>query len=615
MSAEIIASPPDGRAVGHDLRHLDKVRGIFASLAKFVNARAIYQSNNPHYIRTAQAFEQSFRSYFETDPELLLTVAQYQLIWREQVVYDTGCNTESIAFLLYKDGIGEITIHAAVTRAELDQFAGILMSALYSPSSQFDSATAFWEAEFASIFYRVLDEQTDGAGGGDGSGSGGREQPLRANDHQDLSARDTGSPHRHSDSSLETLGSYFTSLAEDGRPKLDAAQRELRLQSMLATHLTIDAGEQAAWGAGPRVGHDGDELIAFLRIILEFTRMRCTPPVIRDVNDTIERMVHYIRDEGHIATLTATLELLANLDIASLEAGFASLPDRIEAELTDSAYLLSLAQGFRTSNSPHDVLRYLSLAGENAVPGLCELMARSSDASIHEKACDVLLAAVGDDVHRVVDQFNVENPLLAGDAVHLLSRTPLATIPAVIHRMLASQDARIRRIAIDYLVHAGSEEAARLACALLKDGDAGVRIRAFASMERLKCPLVINEVTSLCLDDDPTLKSSDELEHMFRALGKVAGIDALPRLRQMVEKKHYLGTGKARSKRDKLCAISALRYIPGEESRHMLERLARDGDSLVKTKAVHVLKQVTSGLGSDVYERMQTPVPGEEQHE
>jgi hypothetical protein len=90
---------------------------------------------------------------------------------------------------------------------------------------------------------------------------------------------------------------------------------------------------------------------------------------------------------------------------------------------------------------------------------------------------------------------------------------------------------------------------------------------------------------------------------MFRALGKVAGIAALPRLRQMVEKKHYLGTGKARSKRDKLCAITALRYVPGPESRAMLERLCHDSDTLVKTKAAHVLKQVGSGLGSDVYER------------
>jgi hypothetical protein len=38
----------------------------------------------------------------------------------------------------------------------------------------------------------------------------------------------------------------------------------------------------------------------------------------------------------------------------------------------------------------------------------------------------------------------------------------------------------------------------------------------------------------------------------------------------------------------------------------MIEKLAEDGDPLVKTKAQHVLKATRSGLGSDVYE----PVAG-----
>jgi hypothetical protein len=88
------------------------------------------------------------------------------------------------------------------------------------------------------------------------------------------------------------------------------------------------------------------------------------------------------------------------------------------------------------------------------------------------------------------------------------------------------------------------------------------------------------------------LKSAEELEFMFRALGKVAGIEVLPRLRQIVEKKHLLPSGKARSKRDKILALTALRYIPGEESRGLSERLSHDTDQLVKTKAQHVLKSL-----------------------
>jgi len=98
---------------------------------------------------------------------------------------------------------------------------------------------------------------------------------------------------------------------------------------------------------------------------------------------------------------------------------------------------------------------------------------------------------------------------------------------------------------------------------------------------------------------------------MFRALGKVSGGAALPRLRQMVEKKHYLPSGRARSKREKLVAISALRHIPGEEARSVIERLCADGDHLVRTKAQHVLKRGV-GAGSDVYDQVPTTDVDEE---
>src|SRR5690349_24985347 len=65
MSSHVAAPTRDGPApVRTDLRSLDKVRGIFASLAKFVGAQAIYQSNNPNLVKFARAFEESFRSYF-----------------------------------------------------------------------------------------------------------------------------------------------------------------------------------------------------------------------------------------------------------------------------------------------------------------------------------------------------------------------------------------------------------------------------------------------------------------------------------------------------------------------------------------------------------------------
>jgi HEAT repeat protein len=567
------------------------VRGIFASLAKFVGAQAIYQSNNPNLVKFARAFEDSFRTYFEDEAELLLTVSQYQLLWREQVVYDIGPNTESIAFLLYKDGVGELCVLRSVERAELEELTRILKTALYHPSTQFDIATALWHAEFGSITYRVLDEQSDAAEGeGDGAGSSQREQPLRANDHQDMpeSAMQQRIS-RESDAELEPLGDYYRALAAHAG-EAGSVENEQAFQSILREGLRIDEQALAQWSAS-RTQRGGDELLGFLHTMLDFTRMACPPPVIRDVTDTIERLIHYIRDEGHVATLTATLEIEAQLCATPLQAPFSPLPARIRAELTDPEYLVSLACGSRDTNTPFDLLRYFHLAGTQAAAAIWELLARHTDDVVHDQGCTLLLSMPGLDIEGGLASVDVENPRLARDAVFLLTRTQSPAITTPVHRILAAADPQTRRSAVELLVKVNTDESARLLGKLLRDDNAAVRLRAWLAAGSVSNALLAADVEALCFAESASARPTDELELMFRALGRLCGFAVLPRLRAMVEKKQLFTVQKKGVRREKLLAITALRYIPGPDAQRILDTLSADSDTLVRTKAAHAMKQ------------------------
>jgi hypothetical protein len=567
------------------------VRGIFASLAKFVAAQAIYQSNNPNLVKFARAFEDSFRSYFEEEAELVLAVSQYQLVWREQVVYDIGPNTESIAFLLYKDGVGEVCVLKSVERAELEEFTRILKTALYHPSTQFDIATALWHAEFSSITYRVLDEQSDAAEGeGDGAGSSQREQPLRANDHHDLPASEMQQRiSREADAELEPLGEYYQALAAHAGAA-GSAEHEEAFQRILREALRIDEQALAAWSAS-RTERGGDELLGFLRIMLDFTRMECPPPVIRDVTDTIERLIHYIRDEGNVTTLTATLEIEKELRATPLQAPFSPLPARIRAELTDPEYLVALARGSRDVNTPFDLLRYLSLVGAHGAPAVWELLSRHSDDAVHEKGCALLLDMDGLDLEASIAAVDVEAPRLARDVVYLLARADKPALTPAVQRMAAADDPQTRRAVIELVVKISGDESARLLGKLLRDENPAVRQRAWSGAGSISNALVAADVEALCFADSAALRTSDELELMFRALGRVCGFAVLPRLRAMVEKKQRFTVQKKSLRREKLLAITALRYIPGADAQRILDTLSADSDTLVRTKAAHAIRQ------------------------
>lgn len=593
MATPTVATPPrDGTPSARtDLRNLDKVRGIFVSLAKFVGAQAIYQSNNPNLVKFARAFEQAFRSYFEDETELLLNVAQYQLVWREQVVYDVGPNTESIAFLLYKDGVGELCIQRSVERAELEAFARVLKRALYSPSTQFDIATALWHEELASISYRVLDEQSDGGEGeGDGANPTQREQPLRANDHMDLPASEAQQRvTREHDALLEPIGDYYQALAAHAGPA-GSIENERAMQHILSGALRIEEQEMARWST-PRTLDGKDELLSFLAVMFDFTRVACSPPVIRDVTDIIERIVHYIRDEGHVATLTATLELATQMRAASLQAPFAPLPARIHAELAAPEYLTTLARGSREANTPFDLLDYFGATGSNAVAAIWELLARHADDALHERGCALLLSMPDAGLWSSIESVNIENPRLARDVVFLLTSSMSSTVTPVVHRMLASTDPHIRRCTVDLLVKIPGDETAQLLCKLLCDESPVVRQRAWIAAATRPDRLIATEVEKLCFAESAWSRSSDEHELMFRALGRLCGFAVLPRLQAMVEKKQLFSMQKARFKREKLLAITALRYIPGPDAQRILDALNADGDALVRTKAAHATKQ------------------------
>jgi hypothetical protein len=484
-----------------------------------------------------------------------------------------------------------LCILRSVERAELEAFARVLKLALYSPSTQFDIATALWHAELSSISYRVLDEQSDaGEGEGDGANPTQREQPLRANDHRDLPSSEAQQRiTREHDAALEPIGDYYQALAGHAGPA-GSIENERAMQHILSGALRIDDPALARWSA-PRADDGSDELLSFLRVMCDFTRVKCSPPVIRDVMDTIERIVHYLRDEGHVATLTATLELAAKLRTESLQAPFSPLPGRIHSELADPEYLVTLARGSHQANSPFDLIRYFRAAGTNAVGAVWELLSRHNDDAIHEQGCALLLSMPGFDARSITDSIDVENPRLARDVVHLLGSAASATITPVVHRMLAAADPQVRRCPVDLLLKIPGDEPAQLLCKLLHDDNAAVRQRAWSAAGHMTNPLVAAEVETLCFAESAQARSPEELELMFRALGRLCGFAALPRLRAMVEKKQLFTVQKSRLRRDKLLAITALRYVPGPDAQRLLDVLGADADTLVRTKAAHATKQ------------------------
>lgn len=599
---------PGQRDTQMDLRALEKVRAIFACMSRYISAKTIYTTNNPNLAKIANAFHHAFRAYFESEKELTLTIRQYQIVWREETVYENNQKTESVAFLFFKDGVGEIIFQPAVSPAELEQFVDILRNEIYSPSSHLDIVGRLWQANFSNISYRVFDESSDGAqGDGQGSGSDAHEAPLLGNDHPGLPLPDTiaSEGDAPSDRPIEPIAAYFRRIAERTGPATDERVREDRFQELLDTHFVLGTEELGSWRESFARANERDKVLWLLDIMLDFTRAHNTPAVVRDIRDIIERIVRYVVEDVDITMLITLFDVQRKLASAEeIAFDFQDLPARIKSELTNRAFLISLGRVASRSNPEVlAVLQYFQIVGRDAVPGVCEMLASlKEDPSLHKNACDTLIAIAKEEVPQIVNELNLDNPHEAKDAVYLLSRFVTGEIPPAIRTLMTSADIQVREHAIEYLALVGTDESARLLAACLDDNDVAIRIKTLSAIEGLRHPLIVGRVISMCFTDDRTARSADELERMFRTVGRIAGESALPQIREMTKSRSWLPFGKARAKHEKLLALTALRHIPGEAASQILGQLADDGDALVKTKAAYVLRQRKTGADSSAEE-------------
>ena len=72
----------------------------------------MYLPNNPIYQRATENLRAAFSPIWAVLDELVLTVAETDFVWEEQVVYHQPNKSESLAWGLFKDGMRSLTHQA-----------------------------------------------------------------------------------------------------------------------------------------------------------------------------------------------------------------------------------------------------------------------------------------------------------------------------------------------------------------------------------------------------------------------------------------------------------------------------------------------------------------------
>ena len=136
-------------------------REILQVLVKAQKARRLYQAKNAIPDRLQKELYSKISAHLDEVRTFSLTIREFQILLGEDVVYESDDRNDSLAFLLFRDGIRRLTFETGLQEPELQTFLKCLNRVAVLSNEQDDLVTLFWDADFKSIKYYAIEELTD----------------------------------------------------------------------------------------------------------------------------------------------------------------------------------------------------------------------------------------------------------------------------------------------------------------------------------------------------------------------------------------------------------------------------------------------------------------------
>jgi len=563
------------------------VAGVLKALAKLVHGRKVYATNNPRLAEFQQELGDAFAAVFEREEQLVLTIEDNRILWCEQPVYKSDRREDSLAFLLYKDGIGEITINAEAVGPETDALVEILTSELHNRNSDEDVVTRFWNADFDHISYRVIDDYL----GNEASSIREETATAETDDHAELlpSLKDKGRKIARHDDPVESIECYLREVILKACDSADVDDREAYFQSMVESFFIVSSDELEQRNRELQIEKDRDGMADFVETTLVFTLVQDNKTAVRDISVVLDRIAEFAASERNPQTLHQIIEGIRTFRSAhQVLAETEEYLKKLESILTNPEIIRDLcARAESSARESEKILAYLQSVGAPAVNHLLRLLHRAPAGGVRREVCDVLAVLCKDNLDALIERLDLNNPLIAYDVVYIANQGRLATLPAKMRELPFYPDRKVKLDMITILERVADDSAEELLLRMLVDEEKEVRNRAVVACGRVGDVDARVRISGLAFAKDIFERDQDEQDSIFKALGLCGDTETVKRLKEFTARKGLMGFGKNRP--NKLLAMRALERIKLPESRALLEQFARDGNEQVKSRAARAL--------------------------
>jgi hypothetical protein len=529
----------------------------------------MYLPNNPIYQRATENLRAAFVPIWAVLDELVLTVAETDFVWEDQVVYHQLTKSDSLAWGLFKDGMRSLTIRRGAEAEELTRFLETVNRARYLTADAGDDLlTLLWEQEFQLIQYHFV--EFFGEGGGtmpEQSGSyaaGGEPEAARA---------------RHAQAAQEA----------QARPK-----GVVDLEDFDSTLYFLDEAEINAVAAALTEEYRRDVRGSCINVLFDLFELQGDPPIRDEILGVLAGLFPGFLNARDFRT--AALVLREAKVVAARAPGL--LPeqrarlDAFIAKLSEPAIVGQLVQSLDEAPAlageaeVGEVLRELRGAALEPVLAWLPHLASAPLREVLEAVVDRLAGAHVNEVLRILR--NPESEALAG-VIPLCGRLMLHQAVPGLGETAEHRDPAIRLASVQALAQLGTPAALGFIEKAIEDDDRGVRLAAVRAAGARGYKGALKRVEGVVLGR--AVKEMDLTEKMafFEAYGAIAGPGGFKALSGIVLPRGLLKLKVPPETR--ACAAIALGKIRSPEARELLQKLADEKDLVVRNAVSRALRE------------------------
>lgn len=533
---------------------------VVEALRAFVRAfraHALYRHDNPAYLRAVELAREAVRAVWSTTRELELTVRESELRWGDVVVHVDGerGGGDALAWMLYKDGMRELTLLPGFEEHDLQAFLETLHQARRALPDDDDLVTMLWERDLEHLRYRCVEVD-------DGNAYPAPQDPQGRNVAAAVQSAAGESPMLVRMEELEgTL--YFldereiTYLREELDREYATDVRASLVDALLDTFETQRS---------PRVR---DEICAALDALL----------LQQLVASAFTSAAHLLR-EARVAADRAPDISEAHRDRLR----------RLASRLSEPGVLEQLIQAIEGAGDgvAADAERLLEELEVSALPTLLRAVAQLERSSVREAVDRAITRIAAAHTVELVRLISHEDPAVAIGAVRRAgSMRATAAVPALAER-LTTEDRELRQAAAEALAQIGSPGALQALERAVEDDTRGVRLAAFRAFAAHGYRAALPRLDALVRGRDARTADLTERMAMFEAYGALCGPGGVEVLDGLLNGRGFLG--RRPDPEVRACAAMALGRVGTAEARAALQRAAGDREIVVRTAVQRALR-------------------------